>query len=88
MMPKNGVPIWFDMLAIPKNAPNLKAAHAWINYLMDPKVIAKISNFLVQPNGIPASRPYLSAELSAPNATPSADTVKQAFLVHNIEHHN
>lgn len=84
MMPKSGVPIWFDMLAIPKGAPNLKNAYRFINYLMSPKVIAKVSNFLVQPNAISASKPYLIKILASSDATPSKETVKQAFLIYNI----
>ena len=44
-VPKEGSILWFDMLAIPKDAPNPESAYAYINYLMTPKVIADISNF-------------------------------------------
>lgn len=84
MMPETGVPIWFDMLAIPKGAPNIRNAHRFMNYLISPKVIANVSNFLIQPNAVPASRPYLIKSLSTPEATPSAETVKHAFLIYNI----
>ncbi|MDO3384241.1 extracellular solute-binding protein, partial [Gilvimarinus sp. SDUM040013] len=35
---------WSDVIAIPLNAPNAKEAHAFINYILRPDVIAKISN--------------------------------------------
>jgi putrescine transport system substrate-binding protein len=44
-VPKEGSILWFDMLAIPKDAPHPEAAYAYINYIMEPKVIADISNF-------------------------------------------
>jgi len=37
--------LWFDMLAIPKDAPNPDNAHTFINYILTPRVIADISNF-------------------------------------------
>jgi putrescine transport system substrate-binding protein len=44
-VPKEGSILWFDMLAIPKDAPDPDSAYAFINYILTPKVIADISNF-------------------------------------------
>jgi putrescine transport system substrate-binding protein len=44
-VPKEGSILWFDMLAIPKDAPDPDNAYAFLNYIMTPKVIAEISNF-------------------------------------------
>jgi len=44
-VPKEGSILWFDMLAIPKDAPDPDSAYAFLNYMMDPKVIADVSNF-------------------------------------------
>ncbi len=44
-VPKEGTILWFDMLAIPKDAPDPDSAYAFVNYMMDPKVIADVSNF-------------------------------------------
>jgi putrescine transport system substrate-binding protein len=49
-LPKEGAPIWFDMLAIPKSAANPGDAHTFINYLLRPEVIAPISDFVGYPN--------------------------------------
>jgi putrescine transport system substrate-binding protein len=43
-IPKEGANLWFDLLAIPKDASNVKEAHAFINYLLRPEVIAKVSD--------------------------------------------
>jgi putrescine transport system substrate-binding protein len=45
IVPKEGSILWFDMLAIPKDAPNRDSAYAFINYVITPRVIADISNF-------------------------------------------
>jgi putrescine transport system substrate-binding protein len=44
-VPKEGSILWFDMLAIPKDAPDPASAYAFINYILTPRVIADISNF-------------------------------------------
>jgi len=45
-IPKEGGNLWFDMLAIPADAQNVDEAHAFINYLLDPKVIASVSDYV------------------------------------------
>ena len=45
-IPKEGANLWFDMLAIPADASNVKEAHAFINYLLEPAVIAKVSEYV------------------------------------------
>jgi putrescine transport system substrate-binding protein len=59
IVPKEGSILWFDMLAIPKDAPHPDSALAYLNYIMDPKVIADISNFKRYANANAASQPYL-----------------------------
>lgn len=44
IMPREGFPLWIDVLAIPSNAPNKDAAYQFLDYLLRPEVIAKISN--------------------------------------------
>jgi len=41
--PKEGTFLWSDNLCIPKDAPHKESAHAFLNYLLDPKVSAKNS---------------------------------------------
>jgi len=54
-IPKEGAIIWFDMLAIPADAPHPDNAHQFINYLMEPQVIAQISDYVAYANGNAAS---------------------------------
>lgn len=46
VIPKEGGNLWFDMLAIPADAKNVREAHAFINYLLDPAAIAKVSDYV------------------------------------------
>jgi putrescine transport system substrate-binding protein len=54
-IPNEGAIIWFDMLAIPADAPHPDNAHQFINYLMEPQVIAQISDYVAYANGNAAS---------------------------------
>ncbi|QJT32455.1 polyamine ABC transporter substrate-binding protein [Aeromonas media] len=45
-IPKEGGNLWFDMMAIPSDATNVKEAHALINYILEPQVIAKVSDYV------------------------------------------
>ncbi len=37
VIPQSGTSIWTDTLVIPTSAPNLDAAYAWINFLLEPE---------------------------------------------------
>src|SRR5271167_14614 len=56
VVPKEGSILWFDMLAIPKDAPDVDSAYAYLNYIMTPQVIADISDFKRYANANAASQ--------------------------------
>jgi putrescine transport system substrate-binding protein len=58
-VPKEGSILWFDMLAVPKDAPDPDSAYAFLNYIMQPEVIAAISNFKRYANANLASQPLV-----------------------------
>lgn len=58
-IPKEGSLLWFDMLGIPKDAPHPANAHRLIDYLMEPRVIADVSDFVGYANGNAAATPLL-----------------------------
>jgi len=59
VVPKEGSILWFDMLAIPKDAPDPDSAYAFMNYMMMPQVIADVSNFKRYANANLASQPLV-----------------------------
>jgi len=61
MVPKEGSILWFDMLAIPKDAPDPDSAYAYMNYIMTPQVIADISDFKRYANANAAAQPLVLA---------------------------
>lgn len=71
LIPREGAVLWTDVMAIPKDAPNPDAAHAFIAYLLDPEVIASISNYVFYANPNPASKSHLDEGLrDDPNIYP------------------
>jgi len=63
LVPKEGSILWFDMLAIPKDAPHPDSAYAYMNYIMTPQVIADISNFKRYANPNAAANPLVLASV-------------------------
>jgi putrescine transport system substrate-binding protein len=82
IIPKEGTYMWFDNLAIPADAKHVAEAHAFINYLMKPEVIAKASNFVQYANGNLASQKFIDKEvLENPSVYPPEDVVKKLFTI-------
>ncbi len=44
VLPSEGALMWVDFLVIPADAPHVDAAHRFIDFLMDPAVIADVTN--------------------------------------------
>ena len=81
-VPKEGALMWFDQMAIPKDAPHADNAHAFINYIMRPEVIAKATNYVWYANGNKASQPMLESDLlSDTSVYPSEEGMKALYIV-------
>jgi putrescine transport system substrate-binding protein len=65
VIPEEGSLIGFDMLAIPKDAPHVANAYLLINYLIDPRVVANISNAIGYANANLAATPLLDASVAS-----------------------
>jgi putrescine transport system substrate-binding protein len=53
-IPKEGAMSNYDILAIPADAPHVRNAHLFINYLLRPEIAAKTSNLIKYANGVAA----------------------------------
>ncbi|MGP9436019.1 spermidine/putrescine ABC transporter substrate-binding protein PotF [Ewingella sp. AOP8-B2-18] len=62
-IPKEGALAFFDVFAIPADAKNLDEAYKFLNYLMEPKVIAQISNTVYYASGNLAATPLVNADV-------------------------
>jgi putrescine transport system substrate-binding protein len=63
VIPKEGTIIWFDSYLIPKDAPHPKNAHAFINYMLRPEVIAAVTNTVNYPNGNGKATQFVNKEV-------------------------
>ncbi|MBC9252692.1 spermidine/putrescine ABC transporter substrate-binding protein PotF [Pseudomonas alcaligenes] len=80
-IPKEGANLWFDMLAIPADAKNVKEAHAFINYLLDPAVIAKVSDYVGYANPNPKAGELMDQEVrNNPSVYPSQAVLDKLYV--------
>jgi putrescine transport system substrate-binding protein len=61
--PREGSNITYNSFLIPKSAPHPEAAHAFLNFILEPKVIGAITNDLHYGNDNLAARPFVDPEL-------------------------
>lgn len=80
VLPREGTVIYFDLFAIPADAPHPEAAHAMIDFLMRPEVAGRNSNAIFYANPIPASRPFLEPGIrDDPAIYPPAEAMARLF---------
>ncbi|MDR3426496.1 MULTISPECIES: polyamine ABC transporter substrate-binding protein [Silvimonas] len=81
-IPKGGAPVWFDTMAIPKDAPHPEAALKWINYIETPQVHAEITNQVFYPNANAEARKFVKPEVANdPVVYPPPEVAKTLFLL-------
>ena len=79
-VPKSGAPAWFDLWAIPADAPNYENAHLFLDYLLRPQVIADCTSFTGYANANKAATPLLAPEIANdPAIYPDAETLSRLF---------
>ena len=80
-IPKEGTLMWFDMLAIPADAPNPGNAHKFLNYILKPEVIAEISNKVNFANANIPSKSLIKADsLNNPDIYPEEELMRKLFV--------
>jgi putrescine transport system substrate-binding protein len=83
-IPKEGGNLWFDVLAIPKDATSVKEAHAFINYLLQPEVIAQVSDYVGYANPNPGSDKLMEQSIRTDEAVYPPQAVLDRTFV-NVE---
>ncbi|WP_291295700.1 polyamine ABC transporter substrate-binding protein [Elioraea sp.] len=83
--PKEGAQLWFDVMAIPRDAPNAENAHAFINFILQPDVMAAITNAVRYPNAVPASKPMIDRAITSDrNVYPTEEDFARFFTVSGV----
>lgn len=79
-VPKTGAPAWFDLLTIPSDAPNVENAHAFLNYLLRPEVIAACTDYTGYANANKAANAFVDpAMLADPAIYPDEETLRRMY---------
>ena len=63
-IPKGGATLFFDTMAIPKDAKNVANAHLFINYILRPEVAASLTNTVFYANPNAASLKFVKKEVA------------------------
>jgi putrescine transport system substrate-binding protein len=80
-IPKEGAQLWFDTLAIPRDAPHSDEAHELINYLIKPEVAAKNTNYVSYANGDLPSQFIDKSIRDDPTIYPDAATMAKFYTI-------
>jgi putrescine transport system substrate-binding protein len=81
VLPKEGSNITYNALLIPASAPHPQAAHKFLNFILEPKVIAEITNDIHYGNDNLASRPFVNPDiLRDPAVYPSPEVRARLYL--------
>jgi putrescine transport system substrate-binding protein len=81
-IPKEGTQMFFDNLAIPKDAPHVAEAYALIDYLLRPQVAAKNTNLVQYANGNLASQKFINkAIIDDRTIYPDAVTMAKLYTI-------
>jgi putrescine transport system substrate-binding protein len=78
--PKEGALMWFDMMAIPVDAPNAEGAHKFLDFIMNAENMAAASNYVYYANGNKASQEFLAEDvIGDPAIYPSEEALKNLY---------
>lgn len=84
-VPREGAIMWVDLMAIPKDAPNKANALAFVNFIMRPDIMAKISNTVAYANGNAAATRLLDPAIrNDPGIYPDRATMARLKTAKNL----
>lgn len=85
LIPREGAVIWTDNLAVPRGAPDRRLAELFINFILDPEVGARLSEFTRYATPNDASLPLLDAELRAdPGIYPDSAVMERLEYLRDV----
>jgi spermidine/putrescine transport system substrate-binding protein len=85
VIPKEGSQIWLDNLAVPAKAPHRDLAEQFINFLLEPEIGARISNFTQFATPNQAAREFIKKEdLANPAIYPSPEVMAKLEYLEDV----
>jgi putrescine transport system substrate-binding protein len=84
-IPKEGAGTFFDMVAIPADAPNVDSAYAFMNFLLKPEIMAEITNEVRFPNGNAAATPLVDEAIrNDPGIYPTPEVMAKLYAFEDL----
>ncbi|MBE0364464.1 putrescine transport system substrate-binding protein [Pseudoalteromonas ulvae UL12] len=84
LAPAEGAVVWTDVMAIPKDAKNVAAAHQFINFMMRPKEIAQVTNYVSYANANNQADSFVDPKITAdPGIYPPKATLEKLVILHS-----
>ncbi len=81
-VPKTGAPAWIDFMCIPQDSANKGNAHKFLEYILQPEVIAKCTNLTNYANAnLPAAKFVSPDVLSNPAVYPDEKTMSRLYTL-------
>ncbi len=85
VVPKEGGTLWIDNLAIPKGARNVDAAYAFLDFVMEPEIAAKIVNHVHYAGANRAALPLIDAKVkNDPSIYPPQEVLDRCELIEDL----
>ena len=85
VIPKEGGTLWIDNVTLPKGARNLDAAYAFLDYVLEPEVAAKIVNGVHYAGANQAAFPLIDAKIRQDlSIYPPKDVLDRCELIEDL----
>jgi spermidine/putrescine-binding protein len=85
VIPKEGGTLWIDNVTFPKGARNLDAAYAFLDYVLEPEVAAKIVNGVHYAGANQAAFPLIDAKIRQdPSIYPPKEVLDRCELIEDL----
>ena len=85
VLPKEGATIWMDSVCIPARARNIESIYAFLDYILEPEVDAKIVNGISYASANVPARRFIRPEiLNDPAIYPSEEALSKCEFIEDI----
>lgn len=82
VIPQEGASLGVDSLAIPKGAPNVEAAHQFINFILEPQMGARNASFMKYATPNQAALPFIDEkDRNDPRIYPTGDLLQRLEFI-------
>lgn len=84
LLPRSGALLFFDVMAIPKDAKHPENAHKWIDFIMRPEVHASLTNAVFYANPNKEARKFVKPELANDKAVFPDEAALKTMIVPGV----